>query len=250
MNQKLKIVILIVVLLIIGIPLNVYSAVSNNNSQNSTNSDISDNISQNSTNSSILDNNNLSQNSTKLLNVPYVIQPSNYTSGPTSLQAVLAYYGSNTNLDKLINMTNSTPENGTLPKNIAQTASNLGFNANIKQNMSLVDLQQYIIQGTPVIVDAQAWKDNATNTQNWTDDQNNSHYMVVIGIDNENVYFEDPAVIGSRGYIPNQEFLNRWHDSYQVATGNNSTNNVTDDHLGIIITGKQPITFPLITRIN
>jgi predicted double-glycine peptidase len=147
-------------------------------------------------------------------------------------------------------MTNSTPENGTLPGNVAQTANNLGFNAIIKQNMSLEDLQQYIIQGTPVIVDAQAWKDNTTNTQNWTDDQNNSHYMVVIGIDNENIYFEDPAVIGSRGYTPNQEFLDRWHDSYQVAAGNNSTNNVTDNHLGIIITGKQPITFPLITRIN
>jgi len=251
MNQKLKIVILIVVLLILGIPLNVYSAVSNNNiSQNSTNSSISDNLSQNSTNSSILNNNNLSQNNTKLLNVPYVMQPSNYTSGPTSLQAVLAYYGSNTDLDKLINMTNSTPENGTLPGSIAQTANNLGFNANIKQNMSLEDLQQDINQGIPVIVDAQAWKNNITNTQNWIDDQNNRHFMVVIGIDNENVYFEDPTVIGSRGYIPNQEFLDRWHDSYQVAAGNNSTNNVKDNHLGIIITGKQPITFPLIIRIN
>jgi predicted double-glycine peptidase len=251
MNHKMKIIIPIVVLLIIGIPYTVYSAVSNDTSQNNTNSSASNNnLSQNSTNSSILDNNNLSQNSTKLLNVPNVIQPSNFTSGPASLQAVLAYYGSNTDLDEIINMTNSTQENGTLPTNIARTASNLGFSANIKQNMSLEDLQQNINQGTPVIIDAQAWKDNSTNTQNWTDDQNNSHYMVVIGIDNENVYFEDPAITGSRGYIPNQEFLDRWHDSYQVTTGNNSTENVTNNHLGIIITGKQPVTFPLIVRIN
>ncbi len=52
-------------------------------------------------------------------------------------------------------------------------------------------------QGTHIIVNAQAW----------TDDQNDGHYMVVIGVDNENVYFEDPAVLGSRGYISNQEFL-------------------------------------------
>ncbi|WP_424715425.1 C39 family peptidase [Methanobacterium sp.] len=216
------------------IPLNVYSAVTGNNST------------QNSTNSSFLDNNNLSQNNTTLLNVPYVNQPSNFTSGPTSLQAVIAYYGSNTSLDELINMTNSTSENGTLPGDIVQTANNLGFNAVIKENMTLEDLQMYVIQGIPVIVDAQAWKNNATNNQNWTDDQNNSHYMIVIGIDTSNVYFEDPAILGSRGYIPNQEFLDRWHDTYEDSTGNNTTN----IHLGIIITGKQSVSFPLITRIN
>ena len=42
----------------------------------------------------------------------------------------------------------------------------------------------------------------------------NGHYMVVIGIDNQNVYFEDPAILGSRGYITDQEFLDRWHDQY------------------------------------
>ena len=233
MNLKYKLIIPIMVLLMLMIPLNVYSAVSGNNST------------QNSTNSSFLDNNNLSQNNTTILNVPYVNQPSNFTSGPTSLQAVLAYYGSNTSLDELINMTNSTQANGTLPGDIVQTASNLGFNAAIKENMSLEDLQMYVIQGTPVIVDAQAWKNNATDNQNWTDDQNNSHYMVVIGIDNSNVYLEDPAILGSRGYIPNQEFLDRWHDTYEDSTGNNTTN----IHLGIIITGKS-ITFPLITRVN
>ena len=222
------------VLLMIVIPLNVYSAVSGNNST------------QNITNSSLLDNNNLSQNNTTLLNVPYVNQPSNFTSGPTSLQAVLAYYGSNTNLDTLINMTNSTPSNGTQPGAIVTTANNLGFNAVIKENMTLENLQTYVIQGIPVIVDAQAWKNNATNTQNWTDDQNNSHYMVVIGIDNTNVYFEDPAILGSRGYIPNQEFLDRWHDTYVDSTGNNTTNT----HLGIVITGKQTVTFPLIIKVN
>src|SRR5664280_1454536 len=162
MNLKYKLIIPIMVLLMIVIPLNVYSAVSGNNST------------QNSTNSSLLDNNNLSQNNTTLLNVPYVNQPSNFTSGPTSLQAVLAYYGSNTNLDELINMTNSTPENGTLPGAIVQTASNLGFSAVEKENMTLEDLQMYVIQGKPVIVDAQAWINNTTNSQNWTDDQNNS----------------------------------------------------------------------------
>jgi uncharacterized protein len=243
------------VLLMILIPINVYSAVSNNSTQNSTNS-------------TILDNNNLSQNNTTLLNVPYVNQPSNFTSGPTSLQAVLAYYGSDPNLDDLINMTNTTPENGTSPTSIVQAANNLGFNAVIKENMSLANLQQLVNQGTPVIVDVQAGNNNTSNNQNFTNDQNNNHYMVVIGIDSTNVYFEDPAIIGSRGYIPNQEFLDRWHDTYQSATSNNTTNtnnnttgnnttnttinntsSTTNTQLGIIITGKSIVTFPLITKI-
>ena len=244
MNLKYKLIIITMVLIMIIIPLNVYSAVSGNNST------------QNSTNSSLLDTNNLSQNNTTILNVPNVNQPSNFTSGPASLRAVLGYYGSNTSLDQLVNMTNSTPENGTLPGAIVQTATNLGFSAEIKENMTLENLQMYVLQGTPVIVDAQAWKSNGNNNQNWTDDQNNNHYMVVIGVDTTNVYFEDPAILGSRGYIPNQEFLDRWHDTYGNSTSQNSTsenstgNNTTNVHLGIIITGKQSISFPLFTRIN
>ncbi len=73
--------------------------------------------------------------------------PSNYSSGPTSLQAVLDYYGMDMMVDDSINMTNSTPENGTLPENLAQTARKFrSINAEIKQNMTLEDLQQNINQ--------------------------------------------------------------------------------------------------------
>lgn len=234
MNLKLKIILPVLVLLMIMIPLGVYSAVNDNN------------LSQNTTNSPIMDNNNLSQNNTKFLNVPDVKQPSNYSCGPTALQAVLSYYGQDTNVDVLINMTNCTPENGTLPGNIANTATKLGFNAAVKENMSLEDLQQNINQGTPVIIDAQAWKNNETNSQNWTDDQFDGHYMVVIGIDSQNVYLEDPAILGSKGYINNQEFLDRWHDTYQDTNGSN----ITTNHLGIVITGKEPVIRPLILQID
>jgi len=232
MNLKLKIILPIFALLIIMIPLSVYSAVNGSNQ------------SLNTTNSSLILNNNLSENNTTLLNVPDVYQPSNSSSGPTALQAVLSYYGTNIGEDELINMTNTT-ENGTIPGNIANAAVQLGFNAVIKENMTLVDLQQYINQGTPVIVYAQAWKNNQTNIQNWTADQIDGHYMVVIGIDTSNVYFEDPAILGSRGYIANQEFLDRWHDTYQANNGSDITNN----NLGIIITGK-PVVRPLLLQIE
>jgi hypothetical protein len=222
MKLRFEFIIPILALLLIMIPLNAYS--------------------------DILNSTNLTQNNTKLLNVPDVQQPNNYTSGPTSLQAVLVYYGTDVNVDQLINMTNTTPENGTIPDNIVQAASQEGFNAQVQQNMTLEDLQQNINNGTPIIIDCQAWMgNNTTNTSvNWINDTIDSHYMVVIGIDNQNVYFEDPAILGSRGYIPTQEFLDRWHDQY---TDPNTENNTTNTHLGIIITG-QPVSLPPFIKIN
>lgn len=185
--------------------------------------------------STVLEDNNITQNNTTLLNVPDVKQPTNSSSGATCLQAVLAYYGTDKSVVDLINQTNST-ENETTPDNIAKTALNSGFNAEVKENMSLPELQQNINQGTPTIIVCQAWKN--TTASNWTEDQDDVHYLVVIGIDNENVYFEDPAILGSRGFIPIPEFLERWHDiNHDSRTGNNTTAN----HRGIMITGKEPV---------
>jgi uncharacterized protein len=219
MKIKFKIILPLLLFLLVMIPLSIYSTV--------------------------IEDTNITQNNTTLLNVPDVRQPTNSSCGPTALQAVLAYYGNDKPVDDLINMTNST-ENGTSPDNIAQTARNFGFSADIKENMSVQDLQQNINQGTPTIIVCQAWKDGNTSG-NWTGDQDDGHYMVVIGIDNQNVYFEDPAILGSRGYIPIQEFLDRWHDTYiNPKTGNNSTVN----HLGIMITGSQPVSRLPIIKIE
>jgi predicted double-glycine peptidase len=193
-------------------------------------------------NSTILDENNTTQNNTTLLNIPDVKQPTNSSSGPTSLQAVLAYYGTDTSISQLINMTNST-ENGTVPDNIAQAATELGFNAQVQENLTLQDLQNNLNQGTPIIILCQAWGNNSTSYTNETED---SHYMVVIGMDEKNIYLEDPAILGSRGYIPRQEFLERWHDMYLNQTGNNTTVN----NLGILITGGNAVSFPPFIKID
>lgn len=34
----------------------------------------------------------------------------------------------------------------------------------------------------------------------------------MIGYDKDYLYFEDPWILGSIGYIPRNEFLERWHD--------------------------------------
>jgi predicted double-glycine peptidase len=59
--------------------------------------------------------------------------------------------------------------------------------------------------------------------------------MVVIGLDNETVFFEDPAMLGTRGTIPREEFISRWHDY----AGNPpfTANSTSLSHPGIFIRG-------------
>lgn len=225
MKLRLEILLLISLFLVVIIPLGIYST--------------------------ILEDNNITQNNTTILNVPDTKQPNNSTSGAAALQAVLTYYGTDTFLDTLVNMTNTT-ENGTPPEGIAQAARDSGFTAEVKENMALKELQENINQGIPTIVLCQAWGDNATG--NWTNHTGDGHYLVVIGMDEENIYVEDPAILGSRGYIPLHEFLDRWHEQYLINETENNTGNdttiTTVNHLGIVITGGQAVNFPPFIRIG
>jgi uncharacterized protein YvpB len=38
------------------------------------------------------------------------------------------------------------------------------------------------------------------------------HFIVAIGYDDQNFYFEDPSLAGRRGFIPIAEFDQRWHE--------------------------------------
>jgi predicted double-glycine peptidase len=71
----------------------------------------------------------------------------------------------------------------------------------------------------------------------WENDWEAGHYVVVIGIDDRNIYVEDPSLLGSRGVIPQVEFLKRWHD-YEGEPPYDSKDR-TYFHLGLFIEGKK-----------
>lgn len=77
-------------------------------------------------------------------------------------------------------------------------------------------LTSYISKGYPVIVDFQAWPDTphyAPPPGGWANDTDDGHYNVVIGFDDERLFFMDPSTLGHYTYIPKEEFLVRWHDT-------------------------------------
>ncbi|NTV81380.1 MAG: hypothetical protein HGA24_08160 [Candidatus Aminicenantes bacterium] len=145
-----------------------------------------------------------------LASVPDVRQSTGYTCGAAALQAVLAYWGTSEREDRLAARLRSTPETGTHPLDIVRVAGEFGLSAELHEGLALADLEAALAAGTTVIVDLQAWRDRTEVP--WTETWDDGHYMVLLGMDLENLYFEDPSLLGARGVIPRDEFLDRWHD--------------------------------------
>jgi uncharacterized protein len=142
--------------------------------------------------------------------IPDVRQSTGYTCGVAALQAVLAYWGISEREDRLAVRLRSTPENGTHPLDILRVAREFGLTAELREGLALTDLEAALGSGTTVIVDLQAWR--ARTDAPWTETWDDGHYMVLLAMDADALYFEDPSLLGARGVIPRAEFVDRWHD--------------------------------------
>lgn len=181
-------------------------------------------------------------------NVPDVRQSQPYSCGAACLQAVLNYYGIDKREGVLMQELNTTEEAGTHPDSIVRVARAHGLDAELRTNLTLADLEEAAAGRIPVIITCQAWSDVSPANLSWDRDWEDGHYMVVIGIDKDNVYFEDPSLLGTRGVIPREEFLSRWHD-YE-GTPPFSTGSTVLYHAGIFIAGINPPGYPVFTHVD
>lgn len=147
----------------------------------------------------------------KLLPVPDVRQATDYTCGVAASQAILRYYGMDFREDLLASEFGTTEAAGTSPEQIVAGLQARGLTATIRENTTLEDLRVNLQQGWPTMVPIQAWH-GTYPPPDWSKIWEDGHWVVVIGMDAEKVYFEDPALLGSRGWLTPAEFLARWHD--------------------------------------
>ena len=133
---------------------------------------------------------------TKLLNVKPFRQTPRYC-GPASLKIVLEYYGISKSEKELVRMTRCTKRDGTKAKNIVLAARKLGLNAYMRDNSSISKISALLKKGIPTIVD---W---------FSDDE--GHYSVVVGIDNKQIYLQDPE-LGRVKKIDRKTFMRVWFD--------------------------------------
>lgn len=184
----------------------------------------------------------------KVINIPDVRQSTEYTCGVSSLQAVLGYWGIEYREGTLAQMACSNSESGTPPGNIVSVAKTLGFDAEVKQRCTIADIEKWIEAGIPVIVDIQAWKD-AGDTSSWRESWENGHYVVAIGYDEKNIYFEEPSILGAIGFTSKSEFLDRWHDYEGNPPFDPQSSKITEN-LAIVIKGHRPGNPDFIQRID
>jgi predicted double-glycine peptidase len=124
---------------------------------------------------------------------------------------------------------------GTLPSKIARYLKSVGLSVDLQYNMTIRNLCQEVNKGKPVILAVQAWGNPKQYTKTVS-----GHYIVAIGYDEKNIYFEDPWLNCSRGFIPKNELLKRWHDMDYLG--------VTHSKMGIIISHKKKPVYPLTAK--
>jgi uncharacterized protein len=188
---------------------------------------------------------NITLNST-LSNMPDTRQSTEYSCGAAALQAVLGYWGRDIGEVDLMELLNTDPDSGTYPDDIIRVAHQMGLEAEYGENLTIMDIEDSLREGKPVMIDCQAWRSVSEHNDSWADEWDNGHWMVIIGLDKENVYFEDPYILGSRGFMSRQEFLERWHNSRGL-----DQNDLTKQiHMGIAIHADKSTSDPYIRHVD
>ena len=153
-----------------------------------------------------------------LIAIPDVRQSYDYSCGAAALQSVLAFYGESLSEEEAIALLGTSEEFGTTPESIVRVATELGLRAEIAEHLTVDDLRSVLGEGVPVIVAIQAWVEERPAGFSWAGCWEEGHYEVVIGLDERYVYLEDPSLFGTRGRIPVNEFVERWHDYSREAS--------------------------------
>jgi len=167
-----------------------------------------------------------------MIDLPGGIQTFDFDCGAKALQLVMAYYGVNVREDRLIRAL-GVDNDGTPVKNMIAVAEKRGFQVVAKSGFSLETVKQYVDQNHPVIVLVQAWAERYMTLEDWKKDDNDGHYVVVIGYDGYIIVFEDPSSL-RRTWMTEEEFIARWHDV-------DPRTKERLDNFGMVLFGKEPV---------
>jgi predicted double-glycine peptidase len=140
--------------------------------------------------------------------VPNVQQTTDFACGAAVTQSVCCYFGVGPDDQaEYMRKLKAEPDGGTSPDEIVKFCKSEGLTAKAIENMSIDDLVGYIGKGRPVICAMQAY-----GTKTDYKKCISGHYLVAIGYDKKNIYFEDPKSTGRRAFVSRDEFSDRWHD--------------------------------------
>lgn len=127
--------------------------------------------------------------------------------GPASLKMVFAFYGVEKSEEELAEACGRDEKLGTTAESIVQAAEAYGFVATVKNEATYGDIKSWLDKDVPVIVD---WftRGRADYDDSVVPD---GHYSVVVGLDDKNIYLQDPEIGGLRTIL-RDDFLRVWFD--------------------------------------
>jgi predicted double-glycine peptidase len=151
-----------------------------------------------------------------LVIVPLVQQKQDFSCGAAATLLLMHYwcvdvYEAATESD-LYEPLRTTRARGTEPEPMVDLFRRSGLQAEYRTgSVQVEDLERAVIACEPPIVDLQAWSDHAAP---WRQTWDAGHYVVMVGYDEERLYFADPsrATPGGYAFLLRSELDDRWHD--------------------------------------
>lgn len=164
--------------------------------------------------------------------IPDVMQMNNYSCGVGVFQAAAMYFGHWGYQSEFAKALGTTSADGTHPMRITQTLRKMGMDAELVEGMTLEKLKERLMARDMVIIDYQAWSEKPEG-KDYSHEWEDGHYSIVTGFNDDVLFIEDPCLLGTIGYLTNDEFLSRWHD---YETENGKRRNYV--HMVILVRGK------------
>jgi ABC-type bacteriocin/lantibiotic exporter with double-glycine peptidase domain len=127
--------------------------------------------------------------------------------GPASLKMVFEYWGIDKSEQQLADLCNTQPDLGTSDQDLKRVAESFGLKVEIKNLSTFEDILYWLDKKVPVIVD---WF--TRGRPDYSDSEvSDGHYSVVVGLDTEYIYLQDPE-IGALRKLKRVDFLKVWFD--------------------------------------
>ena len=127
--------------------------------------------------------------------------------GPAVIKMALDFYGLEKTEAEIATLSGNDPNLGIGEKEIKNVLESFSLKTEAKNFANYEDLEKYLSKGIPVIVD---WftRGRADYAE---DEVVDGHYSIVVGLDETNIYLQDPEV-GRVRKIPREDFLRVWFD--------------------------------------
>jgi len=163
-------------------------------------------------------------------------QLTEYSCGASALQSVASHWGREVEEDALMRLMGTNAEIGTFPEDMVRGARALGLEAELKENTTLDEVGKATAGGHPVIALAQLWRSEKDTPLAAADEWDCGHYIVILSVDREHVYFQDPYISMGKGFVPRQTFEEHWH---QIMGGSSLARSPRLMRVAIYVSGGQ-----------